>query len=65
MIEISADKLLALWQLLDDIDTLDDACKGDDAEFRQACYETQRKRFAILSGEEFDDLVAKLSAERK
>lgn len=45
-----------LWKLLDDIDTLDDACKGDDASFRKICYEMQRKRFEIMSGEEWDEL---------
>lgn len=29
-------KAAALWSLLDDIDTLDDAAKGDDAAYRTA-----------------------------
>lgn len=36
-----------LWDLLDDIDTLDDACKDDDAEFRSRARAVQRKRFII------------------
>ena len=50
--------IIALWRLLDDIDTLDDACKSDDAVFRKRAYEIQRKRFDILSGEEFDRLAS-------
>ena len=46
----------ALWKLLDDIDTLDDAAKSNDAEFRRRCYDIQRKRFAIMSGEQYDIL---------
>jgi hypothetical protein len=46
----------ALWALLDDIDTLDDICRGDDAAFRERVRSYQRKRFAIMSGEEFDPL---------
>jgi hypothetical protein len=34
-----------LWRLLDNIDTLDDACKGDDVVFRDATRKEQRKRF--------------------
>ena len=40
-----AGELERLWNLLDDIDTLDDQCKGDDASFRKRAYEIQRKRF--------------------
>lgn len=46
----------ALWALLDDIDTLDDICRGNDAAFRERVRSYQRKRFAIMSGEEFDPL---------
>jgi len=60
-------KALELWKLLDDIDTLDDACRGDDKAFRDAARRVQRKRFDIIDGSEFDlripdypDLVAKL-----
>jgi len=38
----------ALWQLLDDIDTLDDAVKNDDTEFRRLALEYSYKRNAIL-----------------
>ena len=46
-----------LWMLLDDIDTLDDACKGNDAMFRKKCYEIQRKRFSIISGAAIDNAM--------
>jgi hypothetical protein len=46
-----------LWMLLDDIDTLDDACRADDAAFRKHTRDVQRKRFAILSGEQMDVLL--------
>ena len=45
-----------LWKLLDNIDTLDDACREDDKQFRRSAYEQQRKRFAIVGGTEFDAL---------
>lgn len=48
---------LRLWALLDDIDTLDDAAKGDDAAFRKRAYELQRMRFEIL-GEAHIDAAA-------
>lgn len=34
----------ALWQMLDDIDTLDDACRDDDAAFRRLVRGVQQKR---------------------
>ena len=37
-----------LWRMLDDIDTLDDACREDDAGFRKLAYAKQRKRFEII-----------------
>jgi hypothetical protein len=37
----------ALWQLLDDIDTQDDASGGDDAHFRAAVRKIQRRRFEV------------------
>ena len=55
---VLAQKIAALWRILDDIDTLDDACKGDDALFRRSVYAMQRRRFEIVSGEEFDELSA-------
>jgi len=36
-----------LWQLLDDIDTLDDSCREHDAEFRERVRAVQKKRWAI------------------
>lgn len=47
-------KSVKLWALLDDIDTLDDACRGDDSLFRKLARDVQQKRFAIVSGEEWD-----------
>ena len=37
-----------LWTLLDHIDTLDDACREDDARFRKRAYEFQQRRHALL-----------------
>ncbi len=37
-----------LWMLLDHIDTLDDACRDDDARFRKRTYEFQQRRHALL-----------------
>lgn len=48
------DKAAALWALLDDIDTLDDMAKGDDAAFRELARGFQQKRFCIMSGEEWE-----------
>lgn len=39
----------ALWGLLDDIDTLDDACRDDDKAFRDAVRKVQRRRFEFGS----------------
>ncbi len=50
------ERAFRLWHLLDDIDTLDDACRSNDAQFRNATRTLQRKRFEILSGEEFEAL---------
>jgi hypothetical protein len=47
-------KIVKLWALLDDIDTLDDACRGDDSLFRKLVRVVQQKRFTIVSGEEWD-----------
>lgn len=46
--------VVKLWALLDDIDTLDDACRGDNNLFRKLARDVQQKRFAIMSGEEWD-----------
>ena len=51
-------EIVALWKLLDDIDTLDDACKSDDLAFRNHAYAIQRKRFDIVSGEKIDAISA-------
>jgi hypothetical protein len=48
----------ALWTLLDDIDTLDDACKGDDAAFRKRCYELQQRRHGIVDGAYVDSATS-------
>lgn len=41
------DEVQTLWMLLDDIDTLDDAARENDAAFRKNCYEIQQKRWLI------------------
>jgi hypothetical protein len=41
----------ALWQLLDDIDTADDACRGHDPAFRERTRELVKRRHAILSSD--------------
>jgi hypothetical protein len=43
-----------LWALLDDIDTLDDACRDDDRAFRFHVRRIQKKRFDIMTGKEWD-----------
>lgn len=43
-----------LWALLDDIDTLDDSCRGDDDLFRTLTRAAQLTRHAIMTGEEWD-----------
>jgi hypothetical protein len=48
------DVSVGLWKLLDNIDTLDDACRSDDAAFRKHTRDQQRKRFDVLSGANFD-----------
>lgn len=47
---ISAD----LWKLLDEIDTASDVFKTNYEGLAKYVYHTQRKRFAIMSGEEFE-----------
>jgi Zn ribbon nucleic-acid-binding protein len=42
----------ALWQLLDNIDTLDDACREDDLSFRNLSRKHLLARFAIHNPEE-------------
>ena len=48
-----------LWALLDDIDTLDDAARTNDAFFRDAVRVVQQKRFEIMTGEEWDAAILK------
>lgn len=43
-----------LWQLLDDIDTLDDSCRSDDQAFRSLTREVQRQRFQILTSDGYN-----------
>lgn len=43
-----------LWHLLDDIDTLDDACRSDDQAFREHARKIQRKRFQILTSDGYE-----------
>lgn len=57
-----AEKLVKLWALLDDIDTLDDAAKGDDVCFRRAAYRVQQKRHQILHGDDWNKLRLALKA---
>lgn len=39
---------IELWKLLDNIDTLDDACKDDNARFRDLVRDQQQKRFKYI-----------------
>ena len=41
----------ALWQLLDDIDTLDDSCRDNDAEFRKQARAYFRARYEHLTSD--------------
>ena len=49
-------KAVRLWALLDDIDTASDEAKADNAAYRERVERLQRKRFDIMSGEEWDHL---------
>lgn len=40
-----------LWQLLDDIDTLDDACKGNTEAYRNGVRQFVKKRHALLESD--------------
>tara|TARA_R110000772_G_scaffold167628_1_gene279335 strand:+ start:241 stop:468 length:228 start_codon:yes stop_codon:yes gene_type:complete len=40
-----------LWDLLDNIDTLDDACKSDDLEFRDRTRTQQRRRYEVSASD--------------
>jgi len=50
------EQVFRLWRMLDDIDTLDDACRDNDAAFRALVRDVQRKRFDVLPGPEFESL---------
>ena len=52
---IEAHTACRLWMLLDAIDTLDDACRDNDADFRLRCRAIQRQRFNIISGQQMDE----------
>jgi len=43
-----------LWQLLDNIDTLDDSCKDSDAAYRNHSRKYLRARFEILTSDGYD-----------
>ena len=56
-----------LWDLLDNIDTLDDACKGNDLAFRKAVRKQQQRRYEISASDGYNvtfkqDLPPTLSA---
>lgn len=63
-----------LWGLLDNIDTLDDMVRGDDAAFRRLAREYMIKRHKVLSSDgyslsqtsqgELDKLEIELNAEQ-
>ncbi len=40
-----------LWDWLDDISTLDDACKADDAAFRKMAYRIAEKRHGVVESD--------------
>lgn len=43
-----------LWQLLDNIDTLDDSCKSDDAAFRRSVRKLQKLRFDFADSDGYE-----------
>jgi len=43
-----------LWSLLDDIDTLDDACKSNDEAFRILTREVQMRRHKTLTSDGYN-----------
>ena len=50
------EQIFRLWRMLDDIDTLDDACRDNNASFRTLVRDIQRKRFDVLPGPAFESL---------
>lgn len=52
-----------LWQLLDDISTLDDACKENDASFRKQAMKCAEKRNSFLHSDDGYRLLNSLTGE--
>ncbi len=46
-----------LWCLLDDIDTLDDACKSNNEAFRYLVRDVQKRRHEILTSDGYNLLL--------
>ncbi len=46
-----------LWCLLDDIDTLDDACKSNNEAFRHLVRDVQKRRHEILTTDGYNLLL--------
>ncbi|MCK5606923.1 hypothetical protein KAR91_33785 [Candidatus Pacearchaeota archaeon] len=46
--------VVKLWQLLDDIDTLDDSCRDDDLDFRNHTRKYQQRRHAVLHSDGYN-----------
>ena len=46
--------IIDLWQLLDDIDTLDDACRANNEAFRRLTRDCQQKRHKILTSDGYN-----------
>lgn len=51
--------VLRLWMILDWIDTLDDACRSNDADFRDQVRVLVRKRHFYVEPSEIDALIAR------
>jgi len=45
-----------LWKILDDIDSIDETCRDNDAVFRKLTRDLVLKRYLIMSGNLFDEL---------
>jgi len=52
--------VIDLWTLLDDIDTLDDACKSNNEAFRRLARETQQRRHKTLTSDGYNLYLPKL-----
>ena len=46
--------VVSLWQLLDNIDTLDDACRDSDESFRALARNCQKERHQILTSDGYE-----------